>query len=574
MKKKISVNLDPNEIQKKLRGGYYTPAKISEFLVKWIKKTSPKKVLEPSCGDGQFIQSLVDEFGDNINIIGIELFPDEAKKSLNRGNKNTKIINSDVFEWYLENKPDGKFDAVVGNPPFIRYQNFPEEYRVKAFHLMKEELLSPTRLTNSWVPFVVLATRSLASGGLLALVLPAELLQVTYAQELRKYLSTKYTNLKIITFRQLVFPNIQQEVVILLGERGDCDASNMSFLELEDLSDLTNEQVFSYGSHHKIHNLNHDNEKWTQFYLSSKELDLIRSIEPSDTFIKLGDIAEVDVGVVTGNNKFFILNNETASTLNLLPFCSPIVGRSNHLSGIVFKQSDYTRLSKLGEKTLLLNVRKLTRDQLDEELYKYILHGENSGITEGYKCRIRLPHWWNMPSAWIPDAFLLRQIHGAPKLIANSTEATSTDTVHRVKMKKNVSPQLLSALFTNSLTFALAEIRGRSYGGGVLELEPSEAESLLIPFFNSTNILPLEEVDILLRKNNFIAALDMIDAIVLKKAGLTKKEIQILRDIWLKLKTRRNSRGKKNVRDEFQSYSSASSFSSIPAWGGSPLYRE
>ena len=44
--------------------------------------------------------------------------------------------------------------------------------------------------------------------------------------------------------------------------------------------------------------------------------------------------------------------------------------------------------------------------------------------------------WWGTPSLWIPDLFMLRQIHLAPRLTVNAAAATSTDTVHRVRLRR------------------------------------------------------------------------------------------------------------------------------------------
>ena len=452
----------------KLRGGYYTPKKIADFLSKWSVRGNENRILEPSCGDGQFLGSLVAEHGNNVEITAVEIVKKEAVKASKKGNKKTRIIVSDVFKWYEENLPDGKFDVVIGNPPFIRYQNFPDEYRSKAFELMRKEGLSPTKLTNSWVPFVALATRALKKGGRLALVLPAELLQVNYAKEIRRYLSTKYKNLVIVTFKFLVFPNIQQEVILILGERGDNKKSSISLLEYESLDDLEHSELAAKIEQHRILDINHDGEKWTQFYLTSEELDLIRLIESSGKFLRFGDVAEVDVGVVTGNNNFFILDHKKALELDVLKYCFPIVGRSNHLHGILFNNSDYESRLSQGERMYLFNPGLLTKEQLTSAAVDYIQFGEDSGVVDGYKCKIRQPYWWNVPSTWTPDAFLLRQIHNAPKLTANLTKAISTDTVHRVRLKDGISSNLLAIAFFNSLTFALSEIRGRSYGGGLL----------------------------------------------------------------------------------------------------------
>ena len=64
--------------------------------------------------------------------------------------------------------------------------------------------------------------------------------------------------------------------------------------------------------------------------------------------------------------------------------------------------------------------------------------------TAATSARIRKP-WWSTPSLWIPDLFMLRQIHLAPRLTVNAAAATSTDTVHRVRLadrRRSTRPRL------------------------------------------------------------------------------------------------------------------------------------
>jgi hypothetical protein len=143
----------------------------------------------------------------------------------------------------------------------------------------------------------------------------------------------------------------------------------------------------------------------------------------------------------------------------------------------------------------------------------------------GYKCRIR-KRWYVVPSVWTPHAFLLRQVHQYPKLILNEAAATCTDTIHRVKFKHGAAPRAVAAAFLNSLTFAFAEIIGRSYGGGVLELEPNEAEKLLLPL-GGADQLDIDELDRLLRAGNISAVLDITDRVLLSEGlGLSAEEIR------------------------------------------------
>jgi adenine-specific DNA-methyltransferase len=111
-----------------------------------------------------------------------------------------------------------------------------------------------------------------------------------------------------------------------------------------------------------------------------------------------------------------------------------------------------------------------------------------------------------------------------------------------VKFKHGASPRAVAAAFLNSLTFAFAEIIGRSYGGGVLELEPNEAEKLLLPL-GGADRLDVDELDRLLRAGNISAVLDITDRVLLSEGmGLGTEQVQQLRTVWEKLRDRRINR--------------------------------
>lgn len=189
----------------KLRGGYYTPQAITEFICKWIINKNTKNILEPSCGDGNFLKAIVErqeKLNLNLDITGVELCLDEAKKAMRYG---TNVECQDFFAFYRD-KVTGKsnYDAIVGNPPFIRYQDFDEKSRDIAFFYMKENGFHPTKLTNIWLPFLILSCLALSENGRLGMVIPAELFQVNYAGETREFLARYFDRLTLITFQKLV----------------------------------------------------------------------------------------------------------------------------------------------------------------------------------------------------------------------------------------------------------------------------------------------------------------------------------------------------------------------------------
>jgi adenine-specific DNA methylase len=287
----------------------------------------------------------------------------------------------------------------------------------------------------------------------------------------------------------------------------------------------------------------HENEKWTKYFLDSAQIRLLRTLKQSDTLTRLGRLADVDVGIVTGRNSFFTFTDAEAQALGLTAHCVPLVSRSTQLSGLVYNSDCRATDIAARHRTWLLDA---PRNPTDPALVAHIDAGEAAGVHSGYKCSIRKP-WWSTPSLWIPDLFMLRQIHLAPRLTVNAATATSTDTVHRVRLHRlapDIDPTALAVVFHNSATFAFAEIMGRSYGGGILELEPAEAEQLPIPppAYASTGLA--QDVDLLLKANEIDKALDVVDRhVLIDGLGWSREVVAQCRSAWLALRGRRTRRG-------------------------------
>ncbi|MGS0707712.1 N-6 DNA methylase [Acinetobacter sp. ANC 3781] len=547
-------NLDAD----KLRGGYYTSPEVATWLSAWAIQHNQQTILEPSCGDGAFLEAAITRLKElktktkeiKNQITGIEFNTTEAKKSAERVNlllnsSETSIVNnSDFFEWW-ENNKNKKFDVVLGNPPFIRYQSFPEPHRSLAMAMMKSLGLTPNKLTNIWVPFVVAASALLKPGGRLALVLPAEILQVTYAAQLRSFLTECFEEIEIIACNELFFENAEQEVVLLLADgalpqsqlNNDCQ---VSLIDAQSVNEITTTQPEIFLQKREPKSVRHENEKWLKYFLSNQQISLMRALRDADICANLGEHAHVNVGVVTGKNEFFVLSEEQVLELNIPSYMTSLVSRSTQLKGSVVYKQDLETLAAKGNRVFLLDINKERVNNLSQEILDYIKSGEEKRYHEGYKCSIRKP-WYQVPSIWIPDGFFFRQIYDFPRIVLNETQATSTDTIHRFK-SKGADPRLIIENTYSWLTAASAEIEGRSYGGGVLELEPKEAERILVPK-KLSDAMPLNEVDQLIRAGKLDSVLEENSRIILQKSlGLSKEECNMLKEIWIKMRDRRNTR--------------------------------
>lgn len=103
------MNFIENETAQKLRGGYYTPFDLAVFIAQWVKEIKPKRILEPSCGDGVFFDALAKAEGfQKADVFGFELEPEEAVKAQARakavGLKAAHVHNEDFLQWAIAPK--------------------------------------------------------------------------------------------------------------------------------------------------------------------------------------------------------------------------------------------------------------------------------------------------------------------------------------------------------------------------------------------------------------------------------------------------------------------------------------
>jgi adenine-specific DNA methylase len=287
--------------------------------------------------------------------------------------------------------------------------------------------------------------------------------------------------------------------------------------------------------------LQHGSEKWLKYFLTEREIGFMRELRSSLTAVPLSSHGGVDVGVVTGKNEFFVLSEQQVEEYQIAGFTIPLISRSIQLKGSIIKKVEWRRLSSEGDRVHLLDLKSLNGSKLPKPLKAYIRLGESAGHHQGYKCSIREP-WYAVPSIWTPQGFLFRQIYDFPRFVLNRADATSTDTIHRFSCTANAA-DVIANTYTY-LTAASAEIEGRSYGGGVLELEPTEAERLMMPA-RIGNSLPLNEIDKLIRQGNLEGALDENSRLVLtSNMGLSARDCSSLRDIWVRMRDRRLARRK------------------------------
>ena len=163
------------------------------------------------------------------------------------------------------------------------------------------------------------------------MVIPSEISHVMHAQSLRSYLGHVCSKIVIIDPKEIWFEDTLQGAVILLAEKkqypdeasqgvGIASVSGFEFLQ-EDPNVLFNDTVGINGETVE--------GKWTKATLDIDELQLIKRVIAHPDVRKFKDIAKVDVGIVTGANNYFLVDNETVKSYKLERFAHPCLAEAN-----------------------------------------------------------------------------------------------------------------------------------------------------------------------------------------------------------------------------------------------------
>ncbi|MGD9587527.1 MAG: N-6 DNA methylase [Pyrinomonadaceae bacterium] len=537
------MNFKEFESEQKLRGGYYTPLDLASFIAEWTSAIKPKTILEPSCGDGIFFEALAKiRLAKRVTMTGFELNDAEAEKASARMRslniRSAEVRQDDFLEWALRHlkNPEVQFDAVVGNPPFIRYQFLPELFQIRAEMIFRELGLPFTKHTNAWVPFILASVALLRPGGRIAMVVPSEIIHIPHAQSLRTYLGKECNRIVLIDPEELWFDDTLQGAVILLAEKKQkktdvADGLGIYPVKGREFLKLSPETIFA-----EPHSINGKTVqgKWTRALLNDKQRALFDEFEAHASVFKFKDIAKVDVGIVTGANKFFHVSDETVETFGLEKYAHPMFGRSEHCPGIIYDESQHTLNATKGSPTNFLWFDESALS--DDRVKAYIESGETQNLHTRFKCRVRSP-WYTVPSVYATEIGLLKRAHHVPRLILNRMNAYTTDTAYRIRTE-NVAAESLVGCFINPLTALSAELEGRHYGGGVLELVPSEIERLLLPMPKDFKA-DVKALDNDIRTLHADVVLERHGAKVLGGLGFGKPDIDSVMDAWNGLRNRR-----------------------------------
>lgn len=471
-------------------GRYYTPGWLAEELVKWaLPKTG--SLLDPSFGGCAFLEAAlkylkgksVRRAGELIHGVDVDRHALKYAESLFQGGVPRSNILIDDFMTERVFAGLARYDAVVGNPPYIRHHRLSDAVIENA-----QRAIAPfaaiSKRSSGWAYFAVLAAELVRDGGRMAFILPGAVLHSDYGSQVSKKLSERFQCVTMLHIPERLFDGTDEESVIVLAENRVSRGSGE--VRYERLGAAKNIGIY-LAKVPKTDAYRSDDFSYKRSLISAEAEESWSRIRTAIGAVALGDVARVRIGVVTGANDFFvresgdpILNLKDVQVRN-------IIAHRKHLHIPDFNRNAMRAIERSGEACKLAIIKG--KGRAGSGLSRELASACEERIPLRHHCSKRDP-WYTVPDLDVPDILLPYLNGSAPHLIKNSARALCTNTIHRVDLEEAES---IESIVTSSYGVLFAfecEVFGRHYGGSVLKIEPSGAKKLSV----STNLNLLDDL--------------------------------------------------------------------------------
>jgi len=492
---RLYEELIPQEDRRKL-GEFYTPRPIAAFMTHWVLAKPTWSLLDPACGSGGFLIEAMYRY------LELGLSPQQAADlihgfdynplAVTMASANTLLRAPDSVPHidcidFLKNPVEDLFDAIVCNPPYTRHHELPQDYKEEIGDIASQEAnRRMSRLSSLYVHFFIHSLKTLTRGGRMAFITPNEFLDVEYGTELKEYLLESCRIRALIVFHEssLLFREAQTTACITLVEAGEPDGE-VTIVKLESWPETSN------GLWELIEGKRESLQGSRVIRVAQKLLDpsakWTRIGEPtpvrSKLLIPLGEIARVKRGIATGANSFFVLSDKEVKQWGInQEYLHPVVTNARFVSCLDFTSEDFEFLRRQGMKVWLLDVSAPPEELRGDSVLEYFEFGKRSKVDQRYLTRTRTI-WYSQEQRSAPAIIFPLMVRKNPRFIQNRATVLVTNNLHGVYPKDPAlqQPDRLEALlaYLNS-SFAHRSLPhvGRTYGGGLLKLEPKEVEAL------------------------------------------------------------------------------------------------
>lgn len=476
-------------------GQFFTPDYIAKFMADWVAKDA-SNILDPAIGNSLFFRQLKN---DNIKKVGYDI----DKNIVDYFDYNYEIIISD----YLLSDVSEKFDAIICNPPYNRFQSIDNRKEIKK-KFLNDYNIELNGYTNQAILFLIKSIMELKKNGRIAYIIPTDFLESSYGEQIKELMLKQNILYSIINLEYTVFDNATTTSCILLLQK--CKNENVKMINIKNKDefltiDLENTSTIRYED------LN-PKEKWLKIFRNQKDYN---------NLVKVNKYLRVSRGIATGCNEFFILSENDIKKNKLykkyFKFC---ISRSADVKNLIFSNKDIDDLNYQSKRIYLLDINE--KDVMNDiNLQNYIAKGEIDKINEKYLLKCRSP-WYSMEKKKISPIWITNASRGNIKIVRNITNTHNLTTFHSAfihEKYKNITNIIFCYLVSN-VGQEILQRNKKTMGGGLDKYQPSDLNDacmLDLEIISSEDIKEIETIYDRLKDNQLKEdALKQLDSIFLK----------------------------------------------------------
>ena len=298
------------------------------------------------------------------------------------------------------------------------------------------------------------------------------------------YLAGNFGTVQVVAIREKVFPRLSEDCWLLFADNAGCRTDNIRLSKIERFvpgaippraSEEIGIDAWRAGWRGRLR----------PFLLPSRVRNLYERLSTDPGAIRLGQIAQVGIGYVSGANDFFHLRPSEAERRGIPDeFLVPSIRNSRYVTGAVIDDVDIERWIARDEPVFLLRIPP--RAEVPDAVRAYLDTAEGRHARAAYKCRNRTP-WYTVPDVRHPGFVLTYMSGKSPALAVNRGRCTCTNALLAVDLRSGlfdgngaVSGERLSTAWGSAAGRLSCELEGHPLGGGMLKLEPGEARHVLL----------------------------------------------------------------------------------------------
>ena len=488
-RKMLNEGLDQDKpiIARRQLGQFSTPftlaTDIASFGLKFLENSQFISFLDPAFGMGVFYSALL---GVNckmpiIKAKGIEIDEHYGLPSRSFWSQHdVELLLGD----FTKIEPEAKFNLIICNPPYVRHHNI--ESNEKKRLIERTERISGERLSGLaglYCHFMLQSFAWLADGGIAGWLVPSEFLDVNYGIAVKRFLLSKVELLHIHRFshKDLQFNDALVSSAVVLFRKA--------------IPNHGSKVIFSFGGQLSspesltsvCRNELREEQKWSN-------IPLVDDVNPQPNVLRLCDFFTVKRGIATGNNKFFIIDEDTMQRHGLPhEMFIPILPAARHLDqDEVLSDTKGDPVLMKRHYLLYCNLHEEEIAKKYPELWKYLEIGRKT-VASGYLCRTR-KLWYQQEHRAAPIfacTYMGRKSNkrNTFRFILNHSNATVANTYLALYPKPALEaafrqePALIKAVWEilKGIDPQSMACEGRAYGGGLWKIEPKELLNVPVP---------------------------------------------------------------------------------------------